>query len=278
MRRIRITMNRFGSRCLILGLALLFALPTHVLPRSAHGAEVVDLGAWNREKIEALLAAAGDIPEPGRRIEFLSAAFLGTPYLANTLIGSAETPEAFVLRLDGVDCFTFVDTVEALRRSTDFDGFKAEFRRVRYRNGQVAFLQRNHFFSDWGAALPELRDVTAALGGEGVRRTEKTLNRKTDGSPYLPGIPNVRREIAYIPPGAVDAAMLGRLQSGDYLGIYTVEPGLDVSHVGIAVKKDGKLFLRHASSRATVRKVVDEELSAYLARKKGLVVYRAVER
>ena len=278
MSRIFTKMNCGGSRCLVMGLAFLFALPAFLLPCTALGKEVVDLGGWSRGKIEQLLVDAGRIPELGRKIEFISAAFLETPYLADTLIGSAETAEVFVLRLDGVDCFTLLDYVEALRRTSDFDGFKEALRRIRYREGRVYFLSRNHFFSEWGEANSlHLHDVTALVGGENVRRVEKPLNRKKGGALYLPGYPVKKREIAYIPPEAVDETVHARLQSGDYVGIYSTLPGLDVSHVGIVVKKGGKVFLRHASSRSDLRKVVDQELTSYLGGKKGLVVYRPVE-
>jgi hypothetical protein len=200
---------------------------------------------------------------------------LDTPYVADTLIGSTETPEVLVLRLDGFDCFTLLDTVEALRRAASFDGFKEALRRIRYRAGQVDFLRRNHFFAEWQEAnSDQLRDVTALVGGEGVRREQKLLNKKGDDALYLPGYPVKSRELAYIPAEAVDAPVLARLQSGDYLGIYTPLPGLDVTHVGIVVKKEGKVFLRHAASQSQLRKVVDQELTAYLGGKKGLVVYR----
>ncbi len=267
-----------GSRCLNMGLAFLLALPAFLLPCSALGEEVVDLGDWSREKIERLLADAGRIPELGRKIEFISAAFLETPYLADTLIGSAETAEVFVLRLDGVDCFTLLDYVEALRRTSDFAGFKEALRRIRYREERVDFLSRNHFFSNWGeAGSAHLRDVTALVGEEVVRRVEKQLNRKKDGALYLPGYPVKKREISYIPPEAVDESVVARLRSGDYVGIYSPRPGLDVSHCGIVVKREGKVFLRHASSRSPLQKVADEELTSYLGGKKGLIVYRPVE-
>lgn len=277
MSRIVTKMNWGGSRRLVMGLAFLFALPAFLLPCPALGKEVVDLGGWSRGKIERLQAEVGRIPEQGRRVEFISAAFLETPYLADTLIGSAETAEVFVLRLDGVDCFTLLDTVEALRRTSSFGGFKEALRRIRYREGRVDFLSRNHFFSEWEEAnSAHLRDVTALVGGENVRRVEKHLNRKKDGALYLPGYPVKKREIACIPPEAVDETVLARLQSGDYVGIYSPWPGLDVSHVGIVAKREGKVFLRHASSRSHPRKVVDQELTSYLGGRKGLIVYRPV--
>ncbi|WP_081703123.1 N-acetylmuramoyl-L-alanine amidase-like domain-containing protein [Desulfuromonas sp. TF] len=265
---------KFGAtRCLVMGLVFLLVLPTFLLPLPAFGEEVVDLGGWSREKIDRLLADAGRIPKPGDKVEFISAAFLETPYLAGTLIGSAETAEVFVLRLDGVDCFTLLDYVEALRRASDFERFKEALRRVRYREERVDFFIRNHFFSEWGeAGSGHLREATALVGEEDVRRGEKQLNGKEEGTLYLPGYPVRKRQVAFIPPEAVDESVLARLRSGDYVGIYTPLPGLDVSHCGIVVKRQGKVFLRHASSR--LKKVTDEELASYLGGKKGLVVYR----
>jgi len=258
-----------------MGLVFILVLPTLLLPCPARGEEVVDLGGWSRGKIDRLLPDAGRIPEQGDKVAFISAAFLETPYLAGTLIGSAETAEVFVLRLDGVDCFTLLDYVEALRRASDFEGFKEALRRIRYRENRVDFLSRNHFFSEWGkAGSGRLREATALVGEEGVRRVEKQLNRKKDGTLYLPGYPVKKREVAFIPPEAVDESVLARLRSGDYVGIYSPLPGLDVSHCGIVVRREGKVFLRHASSR--LKEVTEEELIHYLGGKKGLVVYRPV--
>ena len=69
---------------------------------------------------------------------------------------------------------------------------------------------------------------------------------------------------------------MSKLKTGDFAGIYTDKEGLDVSHTGIIIKKGGKVFLRHASSREKNQKVVDEELSEYMQNKPGLVVYRPV--
>lgn len=232
-----------------------------------------DLGHWNQMKIEQLQERAKDIADPGDKVALISETFLKTPYLANTLIGSAETSEVFTLRLDGVDCFTFLDYVEALRRSVDFEGFKEALRYIRYRNGKVTFLDRNHFFSVWGnTPLAPLRDITAQVGGTNVRWVEKYLNQKGDGTLYLPGYPVKKQVIAFILPEAIDAVLLSRLQSGDYIGIYSPLPGLDVSHTGIIIKKGGGTFLRHAAQQ----QVIDEALLPYLGGKKGLVIYRPV--
>jgi len=266
-------------RYIFFGIIFFLVMPIFLISCSAPIKKAVDMGDWNRTKIEHLLDEVGQIPEPGKRVTFISAAFLETPYLANSLIGTAETAERFVLRLDGVDCFTLLDYVEALRRTSNFDGFQETLRRIRYREGQVNFLNRNHFFSEWGDGdFTQLHNVTDLVGGTGIRRVEKQLNQKADGTLYLPGYPVKKREVVFILPEAVNESLLARLQSGDYVGIYSFEPGLDVSHSGIVVKKSGKVFLRHASSRLFIEKVVDEELLPYLGGTKGLIIYRPIKK
>ncbi len=237
-----------------------------------------DLGHWNQIKIERLQNKASAISDPGEKVAFISAAFLSTPYRANTLIGTTDTDEIFVLRLDGIDCFTFLDYVEALRRSTDFKTFEEMLRQVRYDNGEVTFLHRHHFFSTWGnSPLAPLRDVTAQIGGKKTHWIVKQLNQKSPEKLFLPGYPVKRQVVAFIPGKAIDKSTLSRLHSGDYIGIYSPHPGLDVSHTGIVIKKGETVFLRHASSKWLRKKVRDEELLPYLGGRKGLIIYRPVK-
>ena len=256
---------------------LLLLLPLVLSSCTPLAKKTFDLGHWNQEKIEQLQNKASNISDAGKKVAFISTAFLKTPYRANTLIGNADTDEIFVLRLDGIDCFTFLDYVEALRRSSDFKTFKEMLRQVRYDNGEVTFLRRHHFFSTWGnSPLAPLRDVTAQIGGEKTRWTVKQLNRKSQGSLFLPGYPIKRQVVAFIPGEAIDKSILSRLHSGDYIGIYSSHPGIDVSHTGIVIKKGETVFFRHASSKWLRKKVRDEKLFPYLGGKKGLIVYRPI--
>ena len=211
---------------------------------------------------------------PGERVVRISERFLGTPYQAGTLGSSLGTPEQLTIRLDAVDCFTLLDYVEALRRSAAPEEFRARLIEVRYRDGSVSWEQRRHFFSDWAAA-PGSRvvDVTAAVGGTATRAVLKQLNLGADGVPLLPGVAVREHTVRFIPTEALDGTVLARLHAGDYLGVYNPKAGLDVSHVGIAVRRDGHWYLRHASSRREA-KVIDSELRAYLAGRPGLVVLR----
>ncbi len=267
-----------GSRNIIPFILITLFLTSCSLPRDNANRKTCDLGKWNPAKIDQLLHKVAEIDEPGQKVVFISTAFLGTPYRHNTLIGNTKTDELFVLRLDKVDCFTFLDYVEALRRSSNFSEFVENLHKVRYQNGQIDFQTRNHFFSQWGnTPFAPLRDITSQIGGRKTRWVVKYLNQKEKGQVFLPGYPIEKQTVAFIPAEAIDESMLSRLHSGDYIGIYSHHSGLDVSHTGIVIKKGGTLFLRHASSKRWRKKVRDERLLPYLAGKKGLIIYRPVK-
>ena len=233
------------------------------------------LGKWTIEELDLLLRNSSLIRDVGERIGFLSKQFLGVAYQESTLVGGPHTPEILVLNLAGVDCFTLIDYVEAMRLSGSFSEFIESLRRVRYRRGEVSFEMRNHFFTDWVEYnAGTIGDVTAVIGGPKAITVRKRLNLRRDGTPIVQGIPPKEREIHYIPVNALDDLTLGRLKTGDYAGIYSDDDGLDVSHVGIIIRTEDGIFLRHASSRMSHRKVIDEEFNDYIAEKQGLVVLR----
>ncbi len=245
--------------------------------RSRTDKERVLLGRWTQQDLERMIMTARSIANAGRRIEFISRQFLGTPYQESTLIGGPDTPELLTINLEGVDCFTFLDYVEAMRLSSSFSQFKETVRNVRYRSGKVAYTQRNHFFTDWLEMNTSVGDVTGQIGGSRARVIRKRLNEKADGTGYLAGIPVTDRAISYIPTELIDSAVMGSLQTGDYVGTYAETEGLDVSHVGIIVKNVDVTYLRHASSIVTVRKVIDQEFASYIAAKPGIVTLRPHE-
>ncbi|MFJ4655625.1 DUF1460 domain-containing protein [Nocardia sp. NPDC088792] len=227
-------------------------------------------------KLDSLLALRTGIPAGTARgdvIDQLSARFLGTPYGPDMLIGSATQPEQLVVDLRRVDCFTFLDYVEALSRSSDRADFMNKLVETRYTNGQIDFQHRKNFFTDW-ANTPRVAatDITGTLSSSAVVLT-KQLNAKADGGNYLPGIPVVARNITYIPANAVNDAVISQLHTGDYIGAYADEPGLDVTHVGIFVQTANGPVFRNASSLSAYQ-VVDTPFSQYVATTPGILVLR----
>jgi hypothetical protein len=279
----RIGQERFipYSNILLIALMIVYLL----LPFTSFGkagadesvAEKIELGKWTEGSLTLIMTEASNLGGPGERIDFISEKFLGTPYAGSTLTGSIDTPEVFTIDLEGMDCFTFIDYVEAMSLSDSFPEFKDSLRKIRYSGGVVAFTKRNHFFSDWPINNSQyVKDVTSEVGGKNTVAVSKKLNLKSDGTYYLPGIPVKERIIYYIPSASLDVSVLNNLMTGDFVGIYTDKDGLDASHTGLIIKKGGKVFLRDASSREKNKKVVDEDLSEYMKNRPGLIVYRPI--
>ena len=235
-------------------------------------------GKWSEEKLNDLLREASSINGPGKRIDFLSGQFLDTKYQESTLIGNADTEEVFVINLEGLDCFTFLDYIEAMRKSVSFSEFRVNLTKVRYRSGEITFESRNHFFTDWkafGSGL--IVDVTKQITSSKSRDIIKRLNEKSDKTFFIPGITCSSREVTYIRSIDVDDSILENLKTGDYIGIYSELDGLDVSHVGIFIRGREKVSLRHASSAEKYKKVIDEDFKSYLQNKPGIIVFRPID-
>ena len=170
-----------------------------------------------------------------------------------------------MINLAGVDCFTFLDYVEAMRRSISFAAFKENLRQVRYQGGVVDYKHRNHFFADWvvfNAGF--IDDVTVQIGAGKSKKTVKILNGAEKGQPLLPGIAVRKREVSYIPSELIDRYDFIPVKNrGLPWRIYrSGKPGcIACRHCH---KKRARIFFRHASSQKKYRKVVDEDLKAYL--------------
>lgn len=248
--------------------------PSHQ-PTATRPSTHLKLDIYTSTKIDAILKAQQESLEPtDQRANAISASFMGTPYRANMLKGSNNAAEQLVIDFRGLDCFTYLEYVEALRKSSSKPDFVHNLIETRYKNGTLGFLNRRHFFSDWASDKDHslADDLTAQISPHAVS-IEKNLNAKSDGTFYLPGLPTVRRMITYIPSKFVDKKVISHLQTGDYIGLYTALPGLDVTHVGFFIRTDKGPVLRHASLKKG--KVVDLPFLEYVSQKPGIIVYRS---
>jgi len=228
-------------------------------------AQDVNLGNWSKNSFNKFL-------EKEKSIDEISSAFLNTSYKANVLIGSLLKKEKLVIDLANLDCFTYVDYIEAIKNSNDYESFKKNLISLRYKNSTISFKNRNHFFTDW-IAQNGFENITSKLS-KNTKKQIKYLNKKDDNNLYLKGIDIIKREVEYLEPQFVDKDFLKKLQTGDYIGIYTPKIGLDVTHTGMIIKKDGKIFFRHASSKKSNRKVVDNLFVDYIKKTPGILVLR----
>jgi hypothetical protein len=200
------------------------------------------------------------------KIAEISKYFLGIPYKKNSLIGSATKQEQFVIDLEGVDCMTFIEYVEALRLSEDLNSFIENLRYVRYFDGVVDFKKRRHFFTDW-QDLKSVKNVTLEIAEQMVLTAIKNLN-------FINGIEPKQRIINYIPSETIEK-ILSKLKSGDYCGFYTSKEELDVTHVGIILVNENNFKLMHASSLKGY--VIDEDFLTYSKNTEGIIIFRAIQ-
>ncbi len=136
-------------------------------------------------------------------------------------------------------------------------------------------MTRRHFFTDWlQQADSSISDVTQQISSNSIL-VNKTLNRKNNGQLLIQDLPITNRLIRYIPTKHIDNSVLGAIKTGDYIGVYSSKPELDVSHVGIAIRQGEKVYFRNASSIKRVLKVSDVDLKQYLQGKTGIVVLRS---
>jgi hypothetical protein len=242
---------------------------------SGDASEIINTGTWTIDELNVLIVKASKIKDSSERISFISSQFLGLPYQEKPLVGGVQTPEVLTINLAGVDCFTLLDYVEAMRLSASFDDFKGNLKKIRYQSGIVDYQHRNHFFTDWIEFNADLvADVTEQIGADKTRKVIKILNGEAGAKQLLPGVARRKREISYIPSEALTEAIVKKLTTGDYVGIYTNRPDLDVSHVGIIIRDGNKLLFRHASSQSQRRKVADEDFMKYVSSKPGVIILR----
>jgi hypothetical protein len=154
------------------------------------------------------------------------------------------------------------------------------------------YSSRLHYFSDWiydNQRKGIVRNVTADIGGRPFRKTINFMTTHPDLYPLMKNEANLRRmksvertisrrSLYYIPKRIV-RVLQDRIVDGDIIAITTNTEGLDVQHVGFAVRVKNRIYLLHASSAE--RKVVfsQQTLYRYLMQSRtrsGIMVVRLV--
>lgn len=215
------------------------------------------------------------------KMALVSSEFLDVNYVANRLVGSSTEQEELVVDVLKLDCFTYLDYLEAFRRSSNEKEFINNLRKVRYVDYKVEYLNRKHFFSDWAyeneIMVTDLVKTDNSLMKIASKDTV-SINEGKNGE-YIKDLGIRERTISYIPRANVtDDNLKDVLITGDYVGFRREIAGLDVTHVGMIVKKSDGIYVRHASSAKDVKKVVDQKLSDYVNINtgiKGILLFRS---
>ncbi|MHA7130141.1 N-acetylmuramoyl-L-alanine amidase-like domain-containing protein [Algoriphagus namhaensis] len=254
--------------------------------------------AENRAILEEKLRQLESLDNSGKNSGQLAAEigqwFLGTEYVAKTLELPGE--EKLVINLLGVDCTTYLESVIALTRLTQkqeytFEAFEKELELIRYRKGEnTGYPSRLHYFSDWIFANGEkglFQDITEEIGGVPYPNQPSFMSENPQFYPQLADPANVEairqieseigtRSYFFIPKDQIQS-LEKSIQSGDIIAITTSLPNLDMVHVGLALEKNGRIHLLHASSANMEVEVSSVPMSDYLAKNKsqsGIMVSR----
>jgi len=221
------------------------------------------------------------VPDLRQRILHLARKNIGQPYelyLLGEMPFETHDPQPLYC-LTKSDCLVFSEHVYAMALSSDWTGFMRLLQRIRYKDGQIGVVTRNHYTeSDWNPSNRWLvRDITAEFAGDKAVRFEEKIDRaKFLLSRYKLKVeyPLVHHHDLYLPYADV-ARAAAQLQDGDFINVVrgVVRPGAPVNdtfggnawigHVGIVAHgPDGTLNMIHSAEPA----VREEPLAEFIKR------------
>ncbi len=220
--------------------------------------------------------------------------FISKPYAAGTLEGLGK--EKLIVNVSSFDCTTFVEIVLASARCAVAAKFsKHEFRKnlklIRYRHGKIdGYSSRLHYFTDWLRDNENKKIVTDISRQLGAKPQRKKINYMTAHRELYPALKNkpqliimtdiekkLSRKSSYIIDKAKIGAQIKKIQSGDIIAFAANQNGLDVAHVGFAIRLGKSLRLLHASQKEDKVVVSKETLVAFLKSNReftGIIVAR----
>lgn len=202
------------------------------------------------------------------RLQRVSAELLDTPYDDKTLIGSSTAPEKFVLTCTAFDCVTYCEYCVSIAKSSSVGDIQSNLKAMRYRDGEVSWLARNHYMYDWIQYNRQAGFLTDPFAGLHTLKTHKTLSR-------LPHYPARDAEMSFIPTDKI-YEYKSSYNTGDIILFGSTSDDLDVYHMGFLIKGDDTLYLRHAARSA--RRVIEEPLNKFLNKNEscGVIIVRPV--
>ena len=225
--------------------------------------------------------------------------FLGTEYVAHTL--EKDGDENLVINLTGLDCTTFLETSLTFSRcikkdKTSFDDYQNELTYIRYRDGKIdKYPSRLHYFSDWifnNQHKGIVKDITKEIGGKPIKfklnfmsENPKYYKQLKENPGFIPVIKKQEEEINtrqyfYIPEDDIEK-LESNIQTGDLIALTTSDKGLDIGHVGVAIKMDnGRIHFMHAPLVGSKVQITETPLSDYTKKIKkhtGIIVLRVLE-
>jgi hypothetical protein len=220
-------------------------------------------------------------PDLRKRIVQLARKNIGQPYelyLLGEMPFEPYDPQP-IYCLGKSDCLVFSEHTYAMALSHDWPGFMRMLQRIRYRDGQLGVVTRNHYTeADWNISNRWLvDDITNKLAGDSAVKFHEAIDRSKffkERYKLDVKVPVEQHDDFYLPYAEICRAKC-QLKDGDFVNIVraTSKKGAPqteifggnafVGHVGlIAHGKDGEVHLIHSSEP----KVREETIDSYIRR------------
>ncbi len=234
-------------------------------------------------------------PNLRKRVDHLAKKFIGQQYeiyLLGEFPFEIYDPQP-LFSLDKSDCVVFSEHVYAMALSDSWKKFFAMLQRIRYKDGIIGILTRNHYTeADWTVNNSWLvKNITDSLPGVESKKVTTKINRAKFFSKFKLGqdIPEEELNWSYIPASEVPKA-LKYLKTGDFVNVvrgYSPED-VYVGHVGIiSVGSDGTVYLIHSAEpevkierlvdymnkSLAINKVREEENRKIIVKNKKIIAY-----
>ena len=156
------------------------------------------------------------------------------------------------------DCVVFSEHTYAMALSCDWKSFFTNLMKLRYKNGEIGLLTRNHFTeADWIVNNGWLlTDMTTKLDATTVTQYTEKIDRSAFFAKHGigQGIPVEMLHDEYIPAEAI-ASVAAKLKDGDFVNVVrgVGDGGVWVGHVGLIARgEDGEAHFIHSTSPKSV--------------------------
>lgn len=204
------------------------------------------------------------------RLHQVAQDWLGTPYASGPL---GEGPQGSfdkdpLMDHTKVDCVTFCEQTIAMAASKSYQDAFDRLQRIRYRNGEIGYEQRNHFMiTDWIANNPWCKDISGTLGVKTAPLTRTISRRDFFQRVKAEGLgkdtPDRVQTIQYVPAADAGRAEPKLPKAALIVFIGKKPEWLFAVHTGLYLRgADGQGQLYHASSTAV--KVVAAPFAHYV--------------
>lgn len=248
---------------------------------------------------EVMALTSGDREAPmSELVVKIAKHFLGTPYVAGTL---EVEPEQLTVNMAETDCILFVEMCVALALTAkdaepSFDKYLDNLAGLRYRDGIVdGYTSRLHYTSEWiaqGEKRDIFKEVTRECGGRPIAQKFHFMSTHPASYKQLKDSPDdvakMRRieqaleakDYCYIPKADLPRCIKD-IRSGDIIAFCSTVAGLDIAHIGIALRDGDTLTFIHASTTAKKVIINPQPLVTYINGVKsqsGLRVIRLTDR